>query len=152
MDRVVVYERRRLVREGFAGYLQRAGFVVESCAGLEDLVAALRGPGGFAIVSFDGGALETAAALGRVGASLRRFRVLAIASVLDQLTARRLRAFGITDIASPEVGLAGVVDLLRAPSAPYLRALPLSATATRAATPSLTPREKAKSCCSWDPV
>ncbi|HEY1737574.1 MAG TPA: hypothetical protein VGI86_02625, partial [Acidimicrobiia bacterium] len=112
MDRVVVYERRRLVREGLAGYLHRAGFRVESCANLDELVAALKGPAGLAVVSFDGGALETAAALGRVGTSLRRFRVLAIASVLDQLTARRLRAFGITDIAAPEIGLPGVVELL----------------------------------------
>src|SRR5438309_1811715 len=31
MDRVVVYEPRRLVREGIAGYLEREGFEVAPC-------------------------------------------------------------------------------------------------------------------------
>src|SRR3954471_21296893 len=93
MERVVVHEPRRLVREGMTGFLTREGFEVDGCATPDELVNALQaGPGGFAIVSFDGGPLDSSAALGRAGAHLRRFRVLAIASVLDQVTARRLRA------------------------------------------------------------
>src|SRR3954468_15138691 len=102
MERVVVYEPRRLVREGMCGFLAREGFEVDACETPDELVVALqRGAGGFAVVSFDGAPLDASAALGRAGASLRRHRVLAIASVLDQLTARRLRAFGVTEIASP---------------------------------------------------
>jgi DNA-binding NarL/FixJ family response regulator len=141
MERVVVYEPRRLVREGLSGYLERAAFAVDAYAGLEEMVQALKGPGDFAVVSFDGGALETTAALGRVGACLRNYRVLAIASVLDQLTARRLRAFGVTDVASPEIGLAGVVSMLRAPASPG-RVLRLDPDAHCADAPRLTPRER----------
>src|SRR3954452_4059129 len=98
-ERVVVSEPRRLVREGMAGFLEREGFDVEPCATPDALVRALHGgSGGLAVVSFDGAPVDTSATLARVGARLRRFRVLAIASVLDQVTARRLRAFGVHEI------------------------------------------------------
>jgi DNA-binding NarL/FixJ family response regulator len=143
-ERVVVYEPRRLVREGMLGFLTRAGFDVDACATPDELVAALlAGPGGFAIVSFDGAPLDASAALARAATHLRRFRVLAIASVLDQVTARRLRAFGVTEIASPEIGLLGLVDLLRTPaSLACSRVVRRDEPAIRPARPHLTPRER----------
>jgi len=143
-ERVVVYEPRRLVREGMAGFLTREGFDVSACATPDELVVALQdGPGGLAVVSFDGGPLDSSAALGRAGMHLRRFRVLAIASVLDQVTARRLRAFGVTEIASPEIGLLGLVELLRRPTAPTCRrAVAREQPVIRPARPHLSPRER----------
>src|SRR5690349_6726129 len=74
--RVVVYEPRRLVREGMAGFLAREGFDVAACGTPEELLDALHdGRGGLAVVSFDGAPVDTSGVLARAGAHLRRFRV-----------------------------------------------------------------------------
>jgi DNA-binding NarL/FixJ family response regulator len=146
MERVVLYEPRRLVREGMAGCLGREGFTVDECATPDELLAALTGgASGAAIVSFDGGApgaLAVGTALARAGAHLQRFQVLAVASVLDQVTARRLRAFGVIEVASPEIGLDGLIERLRAPVSRCSRVGARDDTSDRPVHPHLTPRER----------
>ncbi len=143
MDRVVVYEPRRLVLEGIAGYLGREGFAVDACVTPDELVGALqRGTGQYAVVSFDGAPLDASAALTKAGPCVRHYRVVAVASVLDQVTARRLRTFGMVEVASPEIGLGGLAALLRTPYAPCGRARSRDDVEIRPARPRLTPRER----------
>ena len=139
---VIVYEPRRLVREGIVGFLGRDGFDALACANADDVVEAMacRDPA-TVIISFDAAPLEAVHALERVRRTARGVQVLAVASVLDQVTARRLRTFGVHDVVSPDVGLSGLVDLLRDTTPPNKGARP-RARMSSPVQPRLTAREQ----------
>ncbi len=143
MVHVVIYEPRRLVCEGLTGYLRDAGIDVTACLTTDQLACELTGErAGTVIVSLDGDALQACAMLARHAGQLHRFRVIALASMLDQVTARRVRSFGVGEVVAPDIGLRGVLDLVRLPAGPIRRPLPLrDDVAFRPTTPRLTPRE-----------
>ena len=137
---IVIYEPRRLVREGLAAFLG-AQFDVTACGKVAELELLLRGRLTAAIVSLDGATDALWRALAGPLKSRRTLRVIGIASALDPATARRARSAGVREIMPSEAGLQGVIDLLGTPrrwssgGAVPLRVVP-------APVPELTPRER----------
>ena len=137
---IVIYEPRRLVREGLAVFLG-AQFDVTVCGKVAELELLLRGRLTAAIVSLDGVTDALWCVLAGPLKSRRTLRVIGIASVLDPATARRARSVGVREIMPSEAGLQGVIDLLGTPrrwssgGAVPLRVVP-------APLPELTPRER----------
>jgi DNA-binding NarL/FixJ family response regulator len=111
---IVIYEPRRLVREGLAAFLG-GQFDVTACGNVAELELSLRGRLTAAIVSLDGATDALWRALGGPLKARRTLRVIGIASALDPVAARRARSVGVREIMPSEAGLQGVVDLLGTP-------------------------------------
>ncbi|HEY1738827.1 MAG TPA: response regulator transcription factor [Acidimicrobiia bacterium] len=138
--RIVIYEPRRLVREGLAAFLG-GQFEVTACAKVGELELSLRGRPAAAIVSLDGATEALWRALAGPLKARRTLRVIGIASALDPATARRARTVGVREIMPSEAGLQGVIDLLGAPRRwSSGRTVPLRV--VPAPVPELTPRER----------
>ncbi len=138
---IVVYEPRRLVREGLASYLARR-FDVVACSEIAELDLVLRGRVTAAIVSLDGATETLWRTLAAPMKSRRELRVIGVAGALDPATTRRARRAGVREILSSDAGLQGVLDVLAAGRSWERPPRPVALRVVPAPVPDLTPRER----------
>jgi len=138
---VVVYEPRRLVREGLASFLARK-FEVVACREVAELDLVLHGRVATAIVGLDGAPEPLWRVLAAATKARRELRVIGIATSIDPASARLAKRSGVREILPSDAGLQGVLDALadgrvreRAPRPAMLRVVPPPV-------PELTPRER----------
>ncbi len=111
--RVLLYERRRLVREGLAAFLDGEGADVDVCSELSEFGERLRTGPDAVVVGVDGADDVLWTVLERHARMLQRVRSIGVLTTYDVMTTRRARKLGITRIVLCEAGLEGVREALR---------------------------------------